>query len=101
VISSVAVNLPEEEVEIAEKLLKTRTSSCQMVSTDLCCPRRRCRCCCCCPFLQEEIEAAEELLKTRTRGLGSRIAELIIAPIYANLPSEMQVRGLLASHGAG
>jgi pre-mRNA-splicing factor ATP-dependent RNA helicase DHX16 len=41
-------------------------------------------------LLQEEIEAAEELLKQRTRGLGSRIAELIIAPIYANLPSEMQ-----------
>lgn len=45
----------------------------------------------CHPHTQEEIEAAEELLKTRTRGLGSRIAELIIAPIYANLPSEMQV----------
>jgi hypothetical protein len=42
---------------------------------------------------QEEIEAAEELLKQRTRGLGSRIAELIVAPIYANLPSEMQVGG--------
>eukprot|EP00878_Enallax_costatus_P007712 GHUV01008073.1.p1 GENE.GHUV01008073.1~~GHUV01008073.1.p1 ORF type:complete len:730 (+),score=228.81 GHUV01008073.1:201-2390(+) len=40
---------------------------------------------------QEEIEAAEELLKTRTRGLGTRIAELMIAPIYANLPSELQV----------
>jgi pre-mRNA-splicing factor ATP-dependent RNA helicase DHX16 len=44
------------------------------------------RCC-----VQEEIEAAEELLKSRTRGLGTRIAELIIAPIYANLPSDMQV----------
>jgi hypothetical protein len=41
--------------------------------------------------VQEEIEAAEELLKSRTRGLGTRIAELIIAPIYANLPSDMQV----------
>lgn len=40
---------------------------------------------------QEEIEAAEELLKQRTRGLGSRIAELVVAPIYANLPSELQV----------
>ena len=39
---------------------------------------------------QEEIEAAEELLKQRTRGLGSRIAELVVAPIYANLPSELQ-----------
>lgn len=36
---------------------------------------------------QEEIEAAEELLKQRTRGMGTKIGELIIAPIYANLPS--------------
>eukprot|EP00775_Hariotina_reticulata_P008556 gene8556-8738_t len=41
---------------------------------------------------QEEIEASEELLRTRTRGLGTRIAELIIAPIYANLPSDMQAK---------
>jgi pre-mRNA-splicing factor ATP-dependent RNA helicase DHX16 len=41
---------------------------------------------------QEEIEAMEELLKQRTKGLGSKIAEMIIAPIYANLPSDMQVR---------
>ena len=41
---------------------------------------------------QEEIEAAEELLKQRTRGMGSKIGELIIAPIYANLPSDLQVR---------
>lgn len=41
---------------------------------------------------QEEIEACEELLKQRTRGLGTRIAEMIIAPIYANLPSDLQVR---------
>ena len=47
---------------------------------------------------QEEIEAAEELLKQRTRGLGSRIAELVVAPIYANLPSEMQVS--LSGRGA-
>jgi len=40
---------------------------------------------------QEEIEAAEELLKQRTKGLGSRIGELMIAPIYANLPSDLQV----------
>jgi pre-mRNA-splicing factor ATP-dependent RNA helicase DHX16 len=45
---------------------------------------------------QEEIEACEELLKQRTRGLGTRIAEIIIAPIYANLPSDMQV-GLVGS----
>jgi HrpA-like RNA helicase len=42
---------------------------------------------------QEEIEAMEELLKQRTKGLGSKIGEMIIAPIYANLPSDMQVRG--------
>ena len=41
---------------------------------------------------QEEIEAAEELLRQRTRGLGSRVAELVVAPIYANLPSELQAR---------
>lgn len=46
---------------------------------------------------QEEIEAAEELLRQRTKGLGSRIAELVVAPIYANLPSEMQVRLRAAS----
>ena len=39
---------------------------------------------------QEEIEAMEEILKHRTRGLGSKIAELIICPIYANLPTELQ-----------
>ncbi|KAJ9565366.1 hypothetical protein OSB04_001332 [Centaurea solstitialis] len=39
---------------------------------------------------QEEIETAEEVLKHRTRGLGSKIAELIICQIYANLPTELQ-----------
>jgi pre-mRNA-splicing factor ATP-dependent RNA helicase DHX16 len=39
---------------------------------------------------QEEIENASEQLLTRTRNLGSRIKELIICPIYANLPSEQQ-----------
>ena len=41
---------------------------------------------------QEEIEAAEELIKSRLKGLGSTVGELIVAPIYANLPSEMQAR---------
>ncbi|KAL6558594.1 Pre-mRNA-splicing factor ATP-dependent RNA helicase DEAH1 [Orobanche minor] len=41
---------------------------------------------------QEEIETAEEILKHRTRGLGTRIAELIICPIYANLPTELQAK---------
>lgn len=39
---------------------------------------------------QEEIEAAEEILKERTKGLGSKIGELIICPIYGNLPTELQ-----------
>ncbi|KAH9722092.1 RNA helicase [Citrus sinensis] len=41
---------------------------------------------------QEEIETADEILKHRTRGLGSKIAELIICPIYANLPTELQAK---------
>lgn len=41
---------------------------------------------------QEEIEAAEEILKLRTRGLGTKIAEMIICPIYANLPSDLQAK---------
>ncbi|XP_062116659.1 pre-mRNA-splicing factor ATP-dependent RNA helicase DEAH1 [Humulus lupulus] len=39
---------------------------------------------------QEEIETAEEIMKHRIRGLGTKIAELIICPIYANLPTELQ-----------
>ncbi|KAI3879528.1 hypothetical protein MKW92_003425 [Papaver armeniacum] len=35
-------------------------------------------------------QATEEVLKHRTRGLGSKIAELIICPVYANLPTELQ-----------
>ncbi|KAJ8451448.1 hypothetical protein Cgig2_017839 [Carnegiea gigantea] len=41
---------------------------------------------------EEEIETAEEILKHRTRGLGAKIAELIIRPIYANLPTDMQAK---------
>ncbi|VYS47813.1 unnamed protein product [Arabidopsis thaliana] len=41
---------------------------------------------------QEEIETAEEILKHRIRGLGTKIRELIICPIYANLPSELQAK---------
>ena len=41
---------------------------------------------------QEEIEAAAEILTARTKGLGSKINELIICPIYANLPSEQQAK---------
>jgi len=41
---------------------------------------------------QEEIETAEEILKHRTRGLGTKIADLIVCPIYANLPTELQAK---------
>jgi len=41
---------------------------------------------------QEEIEAAEEMLKQRTKGLGNKIGELIITPIYSTLPSDMQAK---------
>ena len=40
---------------------------------------------------QEEIETAVEILNLRTKGLGSKIRELVICPIYSNLPSDMQV----------
>ncbi|KAL9129820.1 MAG: hypothetical protein Q9175_007183 [Cornicularia normoerica] len=39
---------------------------------------------------QEEIEAAELNLQETARKLGSKVPELIICPIYANLPSELQ-----------
>lgn len=41
---------------------------------------------------QEEIETAQESLTERVRRLGSRIKELLILPIYANLPSDMQAK---------
>ncbi|GAU26427.1 hypothetical protein TSUD_293920 [Trifolium subterraneum] len=41
---------------------------------------------------QEEIETVEEILKHRMRALGTKIAELIICPIYANLPTEIQAK---------
>ena len=41
---------------------------------------------------QEEIETTVEILNHRTKGLGSKIQELVICPIYANLPSDMQAR---------
>ena len=39
---------------------------------------------------QEEIEAAELNLQETARKLGSKVPEIIICPIYANLPSELQ-----------
>ena len=41
---------------------------------------------------QEEIETAQELLIERTRKFGSKIKELIVVPIYANLPSDLQAK---------
>lgn len=41
---------------------------------------------------QEEIEACQEMLMERTRKLGSKIRELVILPIYANLPTELQAK---------
>jgi len=41
---------------------------------------------------QEEIETCNELLQERVRKLGTKIKELIILPIYANLPSDMQAK---------
>ena len=41
---------------------------------------------------QEEIETAAEILTLRTKGLGSRIRELMICPIYSTLPSDMQAK---------
>ncbi len=41
---------------------------------------------------QEEIETAEETLHLRVLGLGSRVGELQILPIYSTLPSDMQAK---------
>jgi len=41
---------------------------------------------------QDEIEAAELNLQETCRKLGNKIHELIICPIYANLPSELQTK---------
>jgi pre-mRNA-splicing factor ATP-dependent RNA helicase DHX16 len=41
---------------------------------------------------QDEIEAAHENLTETARALGNKIAELIVCPIYANLPSDMQAK---------
>lgn len=41
---------------------------------------------------QDEIEAAHENLQETARTLGNKIPELVICPIYANLPSDMQAK---------
>jgi pre-mRNA-splicing factor ATP-dependent RNA helicase DHX16 len=41
---------------------------------------------------QDEIEAAQQNLEDTARKLGSRAPELIICPIYANLPTDLQAK---------
>uniref|UniRef100_A0A0E0L230 RNA helicase n=1 Tax=Oryza punctata TaxID=4537 RepID=A0A0E0L230_ORYPU len=41
---------------------------------------------------QEEIDTVEEILRQRLRVLGGKVAELVICPIYANLPAELQAK---------
>jgi len=41
---------------------------------------------------QQEIEEAMESISYKTRGLGTAMGELIVLPIYATLPSDMQAK---------
>ncbi|KAI9873817.1 MAG: Cyclin-dependent kinase catalytic subunit, partial [Watsoniomyces obsoletus] len=41
---------------------------------------------------QEEIEAMEANLQETARKLGSKVKEMIICPIYANLPTDLQAK---------
>ncbi|EXJ74503.1 adenosinetriphosphatase [Cladophialophora psammophila CBS 110553] len=41
---------------------------------------------------QEEIEAMEASLQETARKLGSKIKEMVICPIYANLPTDLQAK---------
>lgn len=41
---------------------------------------------------QDEIEAAEQEITETAKKLGSRIKELVVCPIYANLPSDLQAK---------
>ncbi|KAJ2389116.1 hypothetical protein GGI23_005903, partial [Coemansia sp. RSA 2559] len=41
---------------------------------------------------QDEIEQAQENIMQAMKALGSKVPELIICPIYANLPSDLQAR---------
>nr|NVI75395.1 lethal (2) 37Cb [Cucujiformia] len=41
---------------------------------------------------QEEIETCQELLSDRIRRLGSKVKELLVLPVYANLPTDMQAK---------
>ena len=44
------------------------------------------------PAAQEEIDTAAQILYERMKALGKGVPELIILPVYSNLPSEMQTR---------
>lgn len=41
---------------------------------------------------QEEIEELQKEIETKVKKLGSKIKEMLIRPIYANLPTDMQAR---------
>merc|ERR1719217_842222 len=41
---------------------------------------------------QQEIEEAMELIDFKTRGLGTAMGELLVLPIYATLPTDMQAK---------
>jgi pre-mRNA-splicing factor ATP-dependent RNA helicase DHX16 len=41
---------------------------------------------------QEEIETAMEILSQRLRGLGTKVGELLVLPIYSTLPTELQAK---------
>lgn len=41
---------------------------------------------------QEEIETCQEILQERVKRLGSKLKELLILPVYSNLPTEMQAK---------
>ena len=41
---------------------------------------------------QDEIDAATENIEQTSRALGDKVAELIVCPIYANLPNDMQAK---------
>ncbi|KAJ2953700.1 hypothetical protein O0L34_g1317 [Tuta absoluta] len=41
---------------------------------------------------QEEIETCVEMLNERTKKIGKKLRELLILPVYANLPSDMQAK---------
>jgi len=41
---------------------------------------------------QEEIETCEQLLNERMKGMGKKLGELLVLPIYSTLPTEMQAR---------